>query len=1540
MSLCRGRPHIYANQGAQQEARRKRRRTQYQLKRDLQEGQILQRYYHQFIDQNPWEQPLDVSPPLLQQRTDVSVVQKQALPMQNEPGNNEPGNSSSFSPSSPGGLHPPPQSPTPASTVSHYALADDNRWFDMDGPSADVDSFDDVEDRSQSSYRMTPEAIHLVEHRRSSTAPLSPTAEALSPLSSPPSAAAPPPQAPVSILAQGLAEQLQQHHGCLGDSHWEYPFDMRPVDHPSPPGTPFPSKATPSRPIHSVRLSEIIQWACPDILSRPQIAQFGEPWDEQLPPLQRQKIFSGLDVRDDSTPPEPPTVDIASEDVPDGPLMPSKDIDSVGGFASSLAVARAGIHWLAARPPVSSLQAGLHLSPIPVTWEPSSEASCPRRSQRPIHQIPHLPLGRLGGFEDLELYALFPKLHDPERQHFIIREDEYRLWTDQIVLPALHECYSTALLGHIPSSTDHIRLNATARWVEGRLQTQSRTWMEMHKRFLHRWELAVDPQFIEEEFIDIGKEICPPQSYLATQQADQIPGTVLWRRCCLQSFARWCGDCLPESTTAPDPSGTGHESQRDNGDTEEDSGVRATLLPVLQHNQGGLRGWGITMPSGLNTWTPLLWTQAWSACGSTLGRGVSHQPLQVLQAYLHTKQRCHRALEASRQKAFAVREEYRVSGELYRAIHAAMQDQGWVDEPLPQPASSLRPFHHQPTPLIMDWLRWNINRLCTGFEMVYSLRQRNLVQWEHTRVMMMFLQCLQHMYGGQGRHLRHSNGLWLDRVVQPRRDGQGERVQEGMGFQSNLRRYQYAWMCDKLDWTAMIFKPAHRAHLTFNTPTLQQAFHHRYGQVNSAKRDFLLVQDLLARMRDPATTTTQARLLLQLCIDTCLRAFRKEVFTHLDQGQRVSWRWQPQQRQQALAGEIALTWAGLQLVFPELTDPGMIHAVAGHNMRVRSISVLFTWLWGWEGDGNRCILARQHWVDKPYRLLFQQCFGEVALAFGVEQARAWRANLRSIFIRTHWLLPYPSSTSFWSHGGQRRLQWWSSVHPGVQQYVRKKKKKQQPSPDPAPLHIEPWEVVHLPLSGWERSSSVMQGIDIRLPSTPDSIDDFLTDVPLEPTEEPTMRDEHILLPVIGQSVKLIYSTLPDIAPSYQLRSHRRGEHQGTPQHDPAWWKSHLQSYLQRLIQSKHDAIQSLKFAQRSRQWQSGPQPVQKIANTEPDSDPESLSQQYIQEVKQLQALKKQERKVWEYNTRYMHHWQHMKSLQQQSQSSASSRWSAQEWKSFQEQFQRARHRAQKYEYQLRKSTHKITEQLQLAPVETNTSIRVFTSSRSGYEIQHIQIKSDNSAGKGLHCGVKVNELRPSIDMEHQLFVHCESYLIIICRRCKHAVWPTEIERHLKGKAHQLKHAVVQQIKENIEQWGWNGRPFHSGLENRPIRAGQIGRRSGYEIQHIQIKSDNSAGKGLHCGVKVNELSRTRWTLSRWTSNPSNQESEMESQQGETHIRFNSTCSPRMARSVSKSTDNNINESITKNEASTIASSVGLCKISVVSLVYIIRDLIE
>ncbi|KKZ66219.1 hypothetical protein EMCG_08055 [[Emmonsia] crescens] len=47
-----------------------------------------------------------------------------------------------------------------------------------------------------------------------------------------------------------------------------------------------------------------------------------------------------------------------------------------------------------------------------------------------------------------------------------------------------------------------------------------------------------------------------------------------------------------------------------------------------------------------------------------------------------------------------------------------------------------------------------------------------------------------------------------------------------------------------------------------------------------------------------------------------------------------------------------------------------------------------------------------------------------------------------------------------------------------------------------------------------------------------------------------------------------------------------------------------------------------------------------------------------------------------------------------------------------------------------------------------------------------------------------------------------------------------------------------------------------------------------------------------------------------------QESEMESQQGESQVRFNSTSSGRVGRSVSKSTDDNMNESMGEDEGST------------------------
>ncbi|EDN03553.1 predicted protein [Histoplasma mississippiense (nom. inval.)] len=67
----------------------------------------------------------------------------------------------------------------------------------------------------------------------------------------------------------------------------------------------------------------------------------------------------------------------------------------------------------------------------------------------------------------------------------------------------------------------------------------------------------------------------------------------------------------------------------------------------------------------------------------------------------------------------------------------------------------------------------------------------------------------------------------------------------------------------------------------------------------------------------------------------------------------------------------------------------------------------------------------------------------------------------------------------------------------------------------------------------------------------------------------------------------------------------------------------------------------------------------------------------------------------------------------------------------------------------------------------------------------------------------------------------------------------------------------EMIKQPLYPTGGGGMDVHS-----------IQGRSGYEIQHIQIKSDNSAGKGLNFSVKVNEL-RQRSGAKRCKINKSN-----------------------------------------------------------------------
>lgn len=1025
------------------------------------------------------------------------------------------------------------------------------------------------------------------------------------------------------LLAERLAEQLLGHHGCL--EH---------VTHP-------PSNA------NTTSLSELIGTDLPDVLSHPKIRPHPADWENRLPVVARRQLFTGIRQRRAGSPPPlttsdgsspmespppamedlpPPRIDLESDTVPARqlPLAITFDVDSAGGFATSLSVARQGLDWLVIRPPVSNLASSLHLPPVPVGfYDPNGERW--RSARAPIHHVPHLPLGRLHGFEAVEVYLLFPRLFHPSLQHWVITDEQWTTWTDEVVMPAIYDTLPSELIQHFTAGARDAQTRATAASVElttqGRdgprmqllhhfiqpqylaqlwdrigfyikqrghtefegcrifitaknLKTKSQDpdWQQAQEKFFSTWDQVVNRSFLVEDFYDVGKEVTPPDRSFSFRQASEVarqPLTLTWRRCCLESFRCWLHDVArelgeghetasateedgpgnPTPTTrqlrprrqppptvlvkipaqpdvemevddhGSDPSVASPHSSSSSSSSSSSPTVAAppcwweeyyplsltqdlgslTIQPhlgrrsalrrhgllyiQLYNTSKGIFAAGNTYPFANHALDTLALDPGLVRAWQHIGQALSHSPQAILRAYLHAKVRCHTALTSCRNHSYGTREEYRVSGPLLHSIHQVMSRRAHPRAIMPQHATV--PFFIHPTALFLDWIRWNMNRLCLGFELVYTLQSHTVVHWEHTRVMMMFLRALTYTYGGQGHHLRHSNGLWLDCRVDPGA-GNGERVVEGMGVGETLDRYGYGWFLDKVDWASMVFRVAHRSHMAFNTPTLLSAYSRRYQPLVRAQRDYIFVHDIFSQMqawRDgpPARTAV----LLDLLVDVCLRAFWKDVFRAL----QASKPQQPIKKQalaDALAGAVPLTIVGFRRVFQRAPVETEFQYVRGSNAKVGHVQVLFSWLWGWAGDGNHGgDWRRKGWEQKLYRLLFRQCFEVITQVFGLGQARAWRATLQYRFVRTHWVLPYPNNQRFWSRGtglhgtGRRRLLTWVSVHPDVERYHRE---------DPLRERTVPLAAINqLPIRGWQRGAQPMD-LSVELPTIPSDLE--------------------------------------------------------------------------------------------------------------------------------------------------------------------------------------------------------------------------------------------------------------------------------------------------------------------------------------------------------------------------------------------------------------------------------------------------------------------
>ena len=899
----------------------------------------------------------------------------------------------------------------------------------------------------------------------------------------------------VERLADQLLDQLAGFRGCCAECH-----EQADAEHHD-------------RFQQHTSLSEYLESTadlCPDILGTGRIASREDDLSHQMTTDDRRQLYCGL--ADDH---EAPHICLGADEPQTDHARVSFDIDSVIASPNSIAVAKQGLRWHPTQMPISDLQSSLHLRPQPAHFV--DDAGYGHTVHRPIHKIPHYTLGRLVGFEDISLHVFFPHLYREDQAASRLRDVDFRLWMDGVLIPAIYQHHESDSTQHYPSNHDHARSNATARGVESlsqhiypvareqqlisflrpetlgpiwetvleavqrpgyqqfrdvRLSLHAKnlkvlmkgvTWEGMVERFQRYWTGVVDESYITSElYFDVGREIYPPQaSYVASdphgsQSEDGVAAeTLVWKRCCVEA----CSSFLQQGLSPDSVKQTFYPFSmlNDTGsltiEPHLSSGWRRDHLPYSQFYPSGLKevfAAGDVYPFANNAIEALALDRKLRRTWEMVGKGLSHNPVALMKGYLYAKWRCHSGLRGSIKKALGVREEHRMSVQLFRAVDERFRSRELHRERLRLPSGSTSPYYSFRTSTMLRWLRRNINKFCVGFETVFSGQDPHFVTWEHTRLMLMFLRCLRVSYGGG--LLQKSGGCWRDvRHVPDDRQPDGLRRVEGLGFCRTMEEFGYAWFLDKVDWATLTFRSAHAPYMMFNNPSMQAVYRRHYGRIRDVRIDFIRVDRIRQLMIEFSGVTACVERLENILCQLCLCAFRKDVFAHIQSTLHAD------SVEAALAGEVPLCYQSIQEVLQEQYRP--LRLAYGPRVAVKNIDVLFAWLWEWR-DGR---FERSGWKDKPYRMLYRQSYEAIQAVRGKHSARRWRQAVKTTFLRSHWMLPYPDKRTFMRrHKESGSFMWWPSFHCGLYEYYRRIYRRSQ-----AEVLLPASSTQHHPGEGWQ-----------------------------------------------------------------------------------------------------------------------------------------------------------------------------------------------------------------------------------------------------------------------------------------------------------------------------------------------------------------------------------------------------------------------------------------------------------------------------------------
>jgi hypothetical protein len=374
------------------------------------------------------------------------------------------------------------------------------------------------------------------------------------------------------------------------------------------------------------------------------------------------------------------------------------------------------------------------------------------------------------------------------------------------------------------------------------------------------------------------------------------------------------------------------------------------------------------------------------------------------------------------QKSFGARQEYRISWELFNRIEDLLITQDEPGQPLHSELASAReeltssecPPYVWPvqTAVFLKYLWRNINKFAAGFEVVRALARTDLVTWEQTKMMAMFLRCLRFSLGGYD--YRQESALWWsrrDRVV-PEQDEQRQ-TWYGLGFSNTLPQYHYCWFEPRFNWVQLVFLSHITDQVLFGNRLLRDRYLSRGGQ---AQNFFQLTRQLdlaLEWLRIHQARPVIVDRLLFWIIHICLRQFRVDIL------HKVKKELEEDEAKQALLGLQPFCYEYFTRI---MVDD--VYLTSGNKTEIKLPLDLSQCLFGSDRAGS---WSREHWNNLPFRAIYQRS------RTGLETYQRTDPTIPQRFERRfqrclfgyHWILPHPAGGNLLQVTKQGHRMWYS-----------------------------------------------------------------------------------------------------------------------------------------------------------------------------------------------------------------------------------------------------------------------------------------------------------------------------------------------------------------------------------------------------------------------------------------------------------------------------------------------------------------------------------